>query len=102
MDRVRNVEIRNRLGVTTTIVDIVRKRRLSWFGHVIRRDLDNPVKIAFKDDFTNPRPRGRPPKRWKDQMYVDTGSALAQLEEVAMDRHAWKDLVMRSKGPVQA
>ena len=102
MDRVRNVEIRNRLGITSTIVDIIRKRRLSWFGHVIRRDLDNPVKIAFKDDFTNPRPRRRPPKRWKDQLNVDTGSALAQLEEAAMDRLAWKALVMRSKGPVQA
>ena len=99
MDRIRNDEIRNRLGVTTTIVDIIRKRRLSWFGHVIRRGLDSTVKIVFKDDFTNPRPREKPPKRWKYQMTADTGSTLAQLEKVAMDRHTWKTLVMRSKGP---
>ncbi|XP_066922830.1 uncharacterized protein [Clytia hemisphaerica] len=67
MDRVRNVEIRNRLGITTTIIDINRKtskRCFSWFSNILRRDLDNPVNIAFKDNFTNPKPRGRPPKRW--------------------------------------
>jgi len=51
LDRVRNDTIRERLGVSSTIVDVVRRRRLSWFGHVIRRGPDNPINIAYTDDF---------------------------------------------------
>jgi len=38
MERKRNVEIRQQLGLKETVIDRVRKRRLTWFGHVTRMD----------------------------------------------------------------
>ena len=36
MDKIRDEEIRQRLHLPTTICDEVSKRRLKWFGHVVR------------------------------------------------------------------
>jgi hypothetical protein len=33
-DRIRNENVRQRLGIDSTILDIIRKKRLQWFGHV--------------------------------------------------------------------
>ena len=35
-DRLRNIMIRKKLSLSETIEDIVLKRRLRWFGHVVR------------------------------------------------------------------
>ena len=36
MDRVKNEEIRQRLNIPNTICEEVSKRRMKWFGHVVR------------------------------------------------------------------
>ena len=46
-DRLRNIQIRNRLGVDKTIVDIIRKRRLQWFGHLNRLPESSLVKKIY-------------------------------------------------------
>ena len=99
-DRIRNEVIRNRLGVESTIIDAIRSRRMGWFGHVIRRPSHSMVSVAYRTDFDNPRPRGRPPKRWKDQIMHDSGITLMEAEMEALDRGKWKDRIKRSKGPV--
>jgi len=33
-DRLRNVDVRKKLTVDKTIIDIIRSRRLHWFGHL--------------------------------------------------------------------
>ena len=65
-------------------------RRLSWFGHVVRRPEDSYVYKAYKDDFTQARPRGRPPKRWSAQIREDTGLPLLTLERRALNRGMWR------------
>ena len=45
MDKIRNEEIRQRLHLPTTICDEVSKRRLKWFGHVVRMP---PHRIPFQ------------------------------------------------------
>ncbi|KAF3655737.1 hypothetical protein FXO37_15797 [Capsicum annuum] len=61
-DRIRNEIIRDKVGVTSVEAKM-RKTRLRWFGHVIRRSTDAPVRrcerlarAGFK------RGRGRPKK----------------------------------------
>ncbi|KAI8515664.1 hypothetical protein Bbelb_064770 [Branchiostoma belcheri] len=85
-DRIPNAEIRSRLGAEQTITDRIRTRRLRWFGHVMRRPTNTLVYKAYHQDFQNPRPRGRPPKRWKDQIQSDTGITLSVAEAIALDR----------------
>ena len=63
-DILTNTNIRKSLNVTETIEEVIIKRQLRWFGHVARsRDMINS---SYKLDFKNPRPRGRPLKRWAD------------------------------------
>ena len=45
MDKIRNEEIRQRLHLPTTICDEVSKRRLKWFGHVVRMP---PHRLPFQ------------------------------------------------------
>ena len=89
-DRIRNTDIITRSGIRHTIIDHIKTRRLSWFGHVVRRPEDSYVYKAYKDDFTQARPRGRPPKRWSAQIREDTGLPLLTLERRALNRGRWR------------
>ena len=67
-DKLRNDEIRQRLGITTTIRDAVVSQRLMWFGHVVRSDGQTWINASYRQDFTGSRRRGRPLKRWADNI----------------------------------
>ena len=90
-NRLKNQDIRQRLNVKKTIVDNIRSRRMKWFGHVNRRDRDSLVYRAYSQSFPNPRPAGRPPKRWTDQIRADTGLPLQTAERNTMDREMWRN-----------
>ncbi|KAF3647835.1 hypothetical protein FXO37_19750 [Capsicum annuum] len=65
-DRVRNEIIREKVGVAS-VEDKIREVRLRWFGHVMRRGTDAPVRMCERlalDGFR--RGRGRPKKYWKE------------------------------------
>jgi hypothetical protein len=101
-DRIRNEDIRQQLGVKSTITEVIRERRLKWFGHVMRRPEDSILGVSYRRDFTAPRPRGRPPKRWKDQIFLDTGRPLRACEEAAQEREDWREVAAgrrRARGP---
>ena len=93
-DRTRISDLKRTLGIRTDILGMVKKRRLNWFGHVARRDINTSfVKMSYKREFTGKRPRGRPPKRWQDLIREDTGLPPLTAERRAQDRERWKDFV---------
>ena len=90
-DRLSNIEIRKSLNVVETIEEIIMKRQIRWFGHVARsRDMIN---ASYKLNFTNPRPIGRPLKRWSDGIRENNGVPLLTLESMAADREAYTNQV---------
>ena len=95
MDKCRLSDIRKKLGVKENIINKIKKRRLTWFGHVSRRSDDSFVKRAYKEDFVGKRRRGRPRKRWADQVRGDLNIPLRTAERKANDRVIWKDYVKR-------
>ena len=50
----------------------------------MRRPENSILGIACREDFTALRRRGRPPKRWKDQIRMKTGKPLGECEEAAL------------------
>jgi len=57
------------VGLKAVITDVVvKKRRLTWFGHVVRSGHESIVLQSYKKEFPGKRPQGRPPKRWMDQI----------------------------------
>ena len=100
--RLRNEHVRAVTTVTTTIPDIITKKRLKWFGHVTRRLPESYVARAYRQDFPKPRSRGRPPKRWSSHIREDTGLPLATAERRASVRGCGKgELPWRARGPVE-
>ena len=62
-DRVRSEEVARRCGMDE-VEAVMRERRLRWFGHVRRREEDNPVRRVMDLEVNGRRPPGRPKKTW--------------------------------------
>ena len=58
-DRIRNEVTRKELGQQVTLVDKIRKRRLTWFGHVTRMEGNRLPVIALYRQVEGTRSRGR-------------------------------------------
>ena len=63
MDRVRNDDIRDRLGVAPIEEKLV-QHLLRWFDHVQRRPQEAPVHCGVLSQANNMRGRGRPKLTW--------------------------------------
>ena len=97
-DRLANSELRRRLGLES-ISEVVRRRRLRWFGHVVRKEEGDWTRKAWKWKVDGPIPRGRPRKTWDDVVVADCRQ-LGLTTEDAMDRTRWK-VAMRRPRPTQ-
>ena len=67
-DRIRNEYIRERVGVAQ-ISEKMTEYRLRWYGHVQRREVDEPVRIVkqmVRDPYI--RNRGRPKRTLEEVM----------------------------------
>ena len=95
-DRVRNEKVKKNLNINTSITDIIRKKRMKWFGHINRLPDTSFVHLIYKSEFPGPRPIGRPPKRWEDQIKSDTGLPLRTAEKVDKDRGEWRSCAYNS------
>ncbi|KAF3618776.1 putative F-box protein-like [Capsicum annuum] len=88
-DRVRNENIREKVGVTPVECKM-REARLRWFGHVKRRGVDAPVRRCERlalDGFK--RGRGRPKKYWGEVIRRDI-EQLQLTEDMTLDRKVWR------------
>ena len=74
IQRVRLDTIRADLDITDTIIQLIQRKRLNWFGHVLRRDPQKSyVYLSYKSEFQNRRTKGRPSLRLKDQIKKNKG-----------------------------
>lgn len=97
LERITNITIRKILNVQN-ISEVIRMRRLKWFGHISRRPDDSFVKTVLIQDFQGNRGRGRPPLRWQDQVRKDTGIPIATAIRQAQNRKKWSATVKGAKG----
>src|SRR6218665_3183520 len=68
-----------------TLQQTALRRKLGFFGHVMRSDgLDKRMMLAFGD---GRRRRGRPRRKWMDEIHEVTGMKLAELREVTAERN---------------
>jgi hypothetical protein len=96
LDNMKNDDIKQQLNIKNNITQMITKRRLKWFGHVIRMSQDRLPQQAYKKDFTQPRKPGTPPSRWRDLIPKDSGLALQDAENQAMGRPLWRRTTRRS------
>jgi len=65
-ERIRNVTIRQQIGLEETIIKGMEQNQLTWYGHVQRMAEERLPKIALKWTPKQKRARGRPKKNWKE------------------------------------
>ena len=65
-ERIRNVTIRQQIGLEETIIKEIEQNQLTWYGHVQRMAERRLPKIAFKLMPKQKRARGRPKKNWME------------------------------------
>jgi hypothetical protein len=88
-DRVRNEEIRDRVGVAPIEEKLI-QHRLRWFGYVQRRPPEAPVRSGVLKRGDNvKRGRGRARLTWDETVKRDL-KEWNIAKELAMDRSAWR------------
>ena len=80
------------------IVKCIKGQRISWLGHLERMEEDRMPKKIFNQQLEGTRRRGRPRKRWKEQVERDLQVlGVRRWREIVTDRNKWKDIVQQAK-----
>ena len=91
-DRIHNDHIRKRVGVAP-ISEKIAENRLRWYGHVQRRELDDPVRIVdqmVRDLYI--RNRGRP-KRTLNEVIQRDLLVKGLTPGMTSDRAKWRRVI---------
>ena len=91
-------EITTAIGAHKHLLQIVRERKLSWYGHVTR-STSSLAQTILQGSVEGKRGRGRPRMTWRDNIKTWTNMTFSQLLENAKDRQKWRDLVSSSSTP---
>ena len=96
---ITNEEVRNRIkqasGPYEDLLSTTKRRKLIWFGHVIREG--GLAKTVLQGTVRG----GRQKKRWEDIIAEWTELKLSEAIRQAEDREKWRELVHRSSAAPQ-
>ena len=70
-DRMRSSELRERIGLKESVIEVLRKSSLRWMGHVLRLEGDLGVRRAWSlevDGERDQRCRGR---KWSEENVLE-------------------------------
>ena len=75
------------------IVKWINGERISWLGHLGRTEEDRMSKNIFTQELEGTRRRGRPRKRWKEEVETDFQVlGVRRWRELVTDRKKLKDV----------
>lgn len=90
LDRLRNEDIRKKMGVTESVSERIGKRRLQWYGHCQRMEDSRWPKRILEWEQPGRRGRGRPRTSWMRGVEEEmAGRGLREGDW--MDRVLWKN-----------
>ena len=67
-----SAELKDRMGIEA-LGSVLKRNRLSWFGHVERKDKEDWVRKYMYMEVEGARSRGRPRKTWLEVVRNDEG-----------------------------
>ena len=86
-DKYRNETVRTLVGIEP-VLDYIERQQIKWFGHVYRM---NPTELPTKALYTRQsgtRARGRPRKRWMDNIKETLNKHNINMTDAIQQAHA--------------
>ena len=103
LDKIRNNRIIERLNYHKDLIASIQIKKLKYFGHITRMKNSRYPKILLEGTIHGTRPRGRPEKKWIDDIKafclekdIQTVSAASHL---AMNREVWRRMLVGKPSP---
>ena len=87
-------KIQTAIGEYNELQTLVKKPKLTWFGHVSR--YSGLAKTILQGSVKGKRKRGRQKKRWEDNIKEWIGMDFASSTRTAENRTRWKGIVANS------
>jgi len=76
----------------------IKGQRISWLDHLERMEEDRMPKKIFTQELEGTRQRGRPRKRWREEVERDLQVlGVRRWRELVIDRDKWKGIVRQAK-----
>ena len=95
-DRISNEELYKRCQMEKWS-KIIKRRRLSWYAHLMRLPQEAPARKALEEERRKvKKPKGGQKVTWKrltEKDLKDLGIAEGEEEELAQNREKWRSLI---------
>jgi hypothetical protein len=80
------------------IVKWIKGKRISWLGHLERMEEDRMPKKIFNQELEGTRLRGRPRKRWREEVERDLQVlGVRRWREFVIYREKWRGIVRQAE-----